>query len=310
MQAPPRSWLFVPGDSARKQARALQGSADALILDLEDSVDPARLPAARAQVCELLGARTGGMGPALWVRVNAAGTAACAQDMDSLYAQSARTSLPAGIVLPKVNGAGELAAFVAQLAQREARSGLAPEKGARILALVTETPAGLMNLPRYPDELAAAPEVLQRLAGLTWGAEDLGAALGALERRDDAGNLTFTFQLARTACLLTAAALGVQAVDGVHTDFRNPDSLRADLAQARRDGFTGKLAIHPDQVEPINAAFSPTAAEIAHARQVVAAFAAQPGTGVASLQGRMIDRPHLLLAQRVLATAQRTAERP
>src|SRR5205807_1634105 len=193
--APLRSLLFVPGDSARKQQKALATDADALILDLEDSVDPADLRDARA-------------------------TAA-------------------------------------------------------------------------------------RLLGLTWGAEDLSAALGASAKRDGGGALTFTFQLARTTCLLTAAALGVQAIDGVHTDLRDAAGLQRELESARRDGFSGKLAIHPEQIDAINAAFTPTAAEREHARRVVAAFAAAPGVGVASLDGEMIDRPHLLQAQRILAAAQR-----
>ena len=158
----------------------------------------------------------------------------------------------------------------------------------------------MLALPQYPAALGGAPAILGRLAGLTWGAEDLAAALGARGRRDAAGELTFTFQFARSSCLLAAAALGVQAVDGVHTDFRDAQGLQGELASARRDGFSGKLAIHPDQIGPINAAFAPTAAEREHARRVVAAFAAAPGAGVVSLDGRMIDRPHLLQAQRIL----------
>jgi citrate lyase subunit beta/citryl-CoA lyase len=170
---------------------------------------------------------------------------------------------------------------------------------------LTETPQGLLTLPQYGAVLAAAPGVSARLAGLTWGAEDLSAALGALAKRDAGGALTFTFQLARTTCLLTAAALGVQAIDGVHLDFRDATGLRRELEQARRDGFSGKLAIHPDQIAAINAAFTPTDAEREHARRVVAAFAAAAGAGVASLDGQMIDRPHLIQAQRILAASPR-----
>ncbi len=159
----------------------------------------------------------------------------------------------------------------------------------------------MLNLPHYPAALANSTTARARLAGLTWGSEDLGAALGTLGKRTADGALTFTFQLARTQCLLAAAALGVPAVDGVVADLRDPQALAGELAEARRDGFYGKLAIHPDQVAPINAAFTPTAAECEHARQVIAAFAASPGTGVASLGGQMIDRPHLIHAQRVLA---------
>jgi citrate lyase subunit beta/citryl-CoA lyase len=167
--------------------------------------------------------------------------------------------------------------------------------------IATETPRGLLALPQYPAALGAARAAAVRLAGLTWGAEDLGAALGATARHDSAGTLTFTFALARTTCLLAAAALGVQAIDGVHVDFRDGAGLARSLTEARRDGFSGKLAIHPDQVGPINAAFTPTEAERAHARRVVAAFAAAGGAGVASLDGQMIDRPHLVQARRVLA---------
>jgi citrate lyase subunit beta/citryl-CoA lyase len=153
--------------------------------------------------------------------------------------------------------------------------------------------------------LAQTPAVAARLAGLTWGAEDLSAALGALAKRDAQGALTFTFQLVRTQCLLAAAALRVQAVDGVHTDFRDAAGLARELQQARGDGFTGKLAIHPDQIGAINAAFAPSDADVAHAERVLAAFAAAAGAGVASLDGQMLDRPHLLQAQRILAARAR-----
>ena len=160
-------------------------------------------------------------------------------------------------------------------------------------------------MPQYPAALGGARALRERLAGLTWGAEDLGAALGVLAQRDSAGALTFTFQLARAHCLLAAAALGAQAIDGVCTDFRDPARLQHELDAARRDGFSGKLAIHPDQIAAINAAFAPTDAEREHAQRVVAAFATAPAAGVVSLDGRMIDRPHLLQAQRILAVAER-----
>jgi citrate lyase subunit beta/citryl-CoA lyase len=294
--APLRSWLFVPGDSERKQTKALASDADALILDLEDSVDPAQLPRARARVAALLAGGSRRAGPQLWVRVNAPASGALREDLASVCAHA----LPAGIVLPKVSRAREIVETAQELeALEEARP--AAGGGMRLLVLVTETPQGLLALPQYPQQLAAAPAVIARLAGLTWGAEDLSAALGATGKRDAAGALTFPFQLARSACLLAAAALGVQAIDGVHTDFRDAAALQRELAEARRDGFSGKLAIHPDQVAPINAAFTPTQAERQHARRVVEAFAAAAGAGVASLDGQMIDRPHLLQAQRILA---------
>jgi citrate lyase subunit beta/citryl-CoA lyase len=296
-QAPaPRSWLFVPGDSERKQTRALSTAADALILDLEDSVDPAQLPAARARTRELLRARAAGRGPQLWVRINAPQTALWREDLAAVVGERA----PEGIVLPKISSPAELSAVAERLAALEQEHGLHAGSVA-LLAIATETPRGLLALPQYPQALDAAPAAAARLTGLTWGAEDLSAALGAAGKRDAAGALTFTFALARTTCLLTAAALGVAAIDGVQVDFRDGAALARELAEARRDGFSGKLAIHPDQVGPINDAFTPNEEERAHARRVMAAFAAAGGAGVASLDGQMIDRPHLLQAQRVLA---------
>ncbi len=294
--APLRSWLFVPGDSERKQAKALTGAADALILDLEDSVDPAQRPAARARIAELLVSARGG--PQLWVRVSVLGGEALAQELAQICARA----LPAGIVLPKVSHAQQIIAAAEQLAGLEAARA-EPAGCVRLLALVTETPAGLLALPQYPPLLGASAVTRAHLAGLTWGAEDLSAALGAAGKRDRCGALTFTFQLARAHCLLAAAALDVVAIDGVHTDFRDAAALQRELEDARRDGFGGKLAIHPDQVAPINAAFTPTAAEREHARRVLAAFAAAGNSGVASLDGQMIDRPHLLQAQRILAAS-------
>jgi citrate lyase subunit beta / citryl-CoA lyase len=290
-----RSWLFVPGDSERKQHKALASAADAIILDLEDSVTPERLPEARARVARLLGSQPRASGPQLWVRVNAPASGLMRPDLDTLFAGGA----PDGVVLPKVSAPAEIAEAAKHLEMLEMKAGR-PVRSTRLLIIATETARGVLALPQYPATLGGAPAILGRLAGLTWGAEDLAAALGAGGRRDAAGALTFTFQLARSSCLLAAAALGVQAVDGVHTDFRDAQGLQGELASARRDGFSGKLAIHPDQIGPINAAFAPTAAEREHARRVVAAFAAAPGAGVVSLDGRMIDRPHLLQAQRIL----------
>jgi citrate lyase subunit beta/citryl-CoA lyase len=301
-----RSWLFVPGDSERKQAKALATEADALILDLEDSVDPAQLPAARGRVRELLRAHAEGSAPQLWVRINPPQGATWREDLAALFGTGAKRKDdagrpgPDGVVLPKVSTATEIVEVADRLTALETECGLS--RGATgLLVIATETPRGLLSLPQYPAVLGAAQAAAVRLAGLTWGAEDLGAALGASARHDSSGALTFTFALARTTCLLAACALGVQAIDGVHVDFRDAAGLERSLAEARRDGFSGKLAIHPDQVAPINAAFTPTEAERAHARRVVAAFAAAGGAGVASLDGQMIDRPHLLQARRVLA---------
>jgi citrate lyase subunit beta / citryl-CoA lyase len=297
-----RSWLFVPGDSERKQTKALTVAADALILDLEDSVAPAQLPAARTRVAALLGAPSGSNAAELWVRVNPPSTDLMRADLAALFAAGA----PAGVVLPKVSSPEEILMTAEQLAALERTRGTR-DGSTRLLIIATETPAGLLSLPRYPGVLAGTPAAA-RLAGLTWGMEDLSTALGARGKRNAAGALTFTFQLARTQCLLAAAALDVQAVDQVFTDFRDGTGLAAELEAARRDGFSGKLAIHPDQVGAINAAFTPSAAERAHARRVIAAFAAAPGAGVATLDGQMIDRPHLLQAQRMLAAEEREGD--
>ena len=296
--SPLRSWLFVPGDSERKQERALSTAADAVILDLEDSVAAERLPQARDRVAGLLAAHSRTRGPQLWVRVNAPSSGQMAADLDAVFAGGA----PYGVVLPKVSTAMEIGDAARHLDMLETQVA-SPVRRTRLLVIATETPRGLLALPQYPAALGALPAVAARLAGLTWGVEDLGTALAVQARHDGAGSLTFTFQLARSSCLLAAAALGIQAIDGVHADFRDSAGLLEELASARRDGFSGKLAIHPGQIAAINAAFSPTPAEFEHARRVVAAFAAAPGAGVVSLDGRMLDRPHLLQAQRILAGA-------
>jgi citrate lyase subunit beta / citryl-CoA lyase len=232
--------------------------------------------------------------------VNALSSGLLRADLDAVFAGGA----PDGVVLPKVSSAAEIAEAAQHLAMLETQAGSVPGS-TRLLVIATETPAGLLALPQYPAALGGSPALLTRLAALTWGAEDLGVALAALSARDAAGALTFTFQLARTSCLLAAAALGIQAVDGVHTDFRDAQGLQQELQAARRDGFSGKLAIHPEQIAAINAAFVPTDAERAHAQRVVAAFATARAAGVVSLDGRMLDKPHLLQAQRILAVAQR-----
>jgi citrate lyase subunit beta / citryl-CoA lyase len=298
-----RSFLFVPGDSERKQAKALATAADALILDLEDSVDVAQLPAARARVHELLQRQPDRTKQQLWVRVNALSSGLLLADLAAVMADAGEGG-PDGIVLPKVFDPEEIEEVAHYLAALEARG--AREIGStRLMIIATETPKGLLSLTSYPNNLAAKPSIAKRLAALTWGSEDLGAALGVTARVDNTGALTPPFQFARTSCLLAAAALGIQAIDGVHVDFRNKDTFARELDSARRDGFTGKLAIHPDQVDAINTAFLPTEAEIVRARQIVAAFAAAPGAGVVSLEGQMIDRPHLVQAQRVLQSADR-----
>jgi citrate lyase subunit beta/citryl-CoA lyase len=272
----PRSWLFVPADSERKIAKALDSAADALIFDLEDSVAPTRKAAAR-DILKGLPARSGG--PQWWVRINPIGSEHHKDDLELIGIADVH-----GIVLPKSEGGWD----VVELAHR---TGAIP-----IHAIVTETPASLFGMLSYRDP--ASP-----LAAMSWGAEDLSAALGASSRLDAAGELAFTYKLARSLCLAGAVAAGVQPVDGVFADFRDDTGLKDEAEAARSEGFTGKLAIHPAQVPIINAAFTPSADEVAHAREVVAAFDAQPDAGVLGVGGKMVDRPHLLQARRVLERA-------
>jgi len=297
-----RSMLFVPGDSDRKQRKALGTAADALILDLEDAVAAAQLPAARAQVRTLLLSKADRSRQQLWVRVNSG--AGAEEDLVAVF-----PSAPDGVVLPKVSSANDIVQLSHYLSAFEAREGRAPGS-TKVIAIVTETPQGLLNLPHYSQALATEPEVVARLAALTWGMEDLSVGLGALGKVDENGALTFTFQLARSLCLTTAAALGVQAVDTIHANFRDAPGLQREAAAARRDGFSGKLAIHPDQIATINSAFTPTEQELARARRIVAAFAADPAAGVLNFDGEMIDRPHLLQARRVLSSAERLQTAP
>jgi citrate lyase subunit beta/citryl-CoA lyase len=293
MTVPARSWLFVPGDAERKIAKGLASEADALILDLEDAVAPARRPAARELVAACLRAHPG---TRLWVRINALGSPQALADLAAVM-----PAAPAGIMLPKADGAADVVRLGHYLSALEVAAGL-EEGRTRIAVVATETPASLFALGGY----APPPP---RLAALTWGAEDLAAALGAATNRETGGAYAAPFVLARTLCLAAAAAAGVAPIDTVFTDFRDPAGLAAEAAAARRAGFVGKLAIHPDQVGPIMAAFTPTAAEIAAARRIVAAFAAAPGQGTVGLDGRMLDRPHLTQAERVLAAVARTGGR-
>ena len=274
MISEPRSWLFVPADSERKIGRAIDSEADALIFDLEDSVAPAGKAAAR-EILKHLPSRSGG--PQWWFRINPIGSEFHKEDFELIGVADI-----AGIVLPKA----ESGADVTQLAHR---TGSIP-----IHAIVTETAASLFNLLSYRDPKSP-------LAAMSWGAEDLSAALGASSKYDEGGELAFTYKLARSLCLAGAVAAGVQPVDGVFADFRDSDGLSREAEAARREGFTGKLAIHPDQVPVINAAFTPSEEEIAHARAVVDAFEGEPSAGVLAVGGRMVDRPHLLQARRVLA---------
>lgn len=274
----PRSWLFVPADSERKIAKALESEADALIFDLEDSVAPANKAKAREMLKKL---PKGSSGPQLWVRVNPIGSEFHKDDLRII-----RVAQIHGIVLPK----SESGADVIQLAHR---TGNIP-----VHAIVTETAASLFGLLSYRDPKSP-------LAAMSWGAEDLSAALGASSKYDPDGSLSFTYRLARSLCLAGAVAAGVQPVDGVFADFKDEKGLRAESEAARSEGFTGKLAIHPSQVGVINAAFMPSEEEIRRAEEIVAAFEAHPDAGVLTVGGRMVDRPHLVQARRVLDRATR-----
>jgi len=278
-----RSLLFVPGDSTRKFSHALAGTADALILDLEDSVAPAQKPVAREHVRECLQQPRA---KSLWVRINPLdGTDALA---DLAAVMPAR---PDGIVLPKCSGRADLLRLTHYLDAFEAAAGSTPG-ATRILPIATETAQSLFGLHDYRG---ATP----RLWGLSWGGEDLAADLGALQNRT-AGRYTEPFRLARSLCLIAAAAAGVRAVDTICVDLNDPDVLATETSEAFRDGFVAKMAIHPRHIDPINALLTPDDERRDWARRVVAAFAANPGTGALQLDGKMIDLPHLRLAHRLL----------
>lgn len=273
-----RSFLFVPGDRPERMEKALGLGADALILDLEDSVAPAAKAAARRHVAAFLAAHPEAK---LWVRVNPLDGEENDKDLDAILA-----GRPDGIVLPKAEGGASVDALVRRLTERGNAT-------AQVMAIATETPAAIFGLGSYAGA--------KRLAALTWGAEDLPAAIGAAASREADGRFTPPYEIARSLTLFGAAAAGVAPIETVYPDFRDLDGLAAYAARARRDGFTGMMAIHPAQVPVINAAFTPGEAEIAHAEAVVAAFEANPGAGALSLDGKMIDRPHLIQARRILA---------
>ncbi len=283
-----RSLLFVPGDSERKFARAQASGADALILDLEDSVAPSQKSAARAHVASLIDPA-----PRPWrffVRPNPFDTGLTADDLAAVV----KPGLD-GLLVPKAEGAADVVRLGAMLDELEAAAGMAIGT-VKIAVVATETPLAMFNLGSYTPPHP-------RLVGLTWGAEDLAAAVGATANRGADGQWTFPYQVARTQCLFAAAAAGVAPIDTLYADFRNEEGLAADCRLARRDGFTGRLAIHPDQVAVINDGFSPSADDVAHARRVVETFAAQPDAGTIGIDGKMYDIPHLKAAQRTLAAA-------
>lgn len=284
-----RSLLFVPADSERKYAKAAGCAADALILDLEDSVSPAQKVAARRQVGMLLGDARAGPSR-LFVRINAFDTGLALADL----AEVVKPGL-SGIMLPKANGSEDLQRLAYYLDALEAASGI-PIGTTRVLVVATETPAAMFALGSYAGRCA-------RLAGLTWGAEDLATAIGATANRLPDGRWREPFRMARSQCLFASAAAGVMAIDTLYADFRDRDGLAASCNEARMDGFSGRIAIHPDQVPIINACFSPSVEEQDHALAIISAFADAPDSGVVSIDGRMFDIPHLKSAQRLLAAA-------
>ncbi|GMR17601.1 MAG: CoA ester lyase [Gammaproteobacteria bacterium] len=287
-----RSFLFVPADSERKLAKARDSAADALILDLEDSVASAARPQARQIAREFIADKPQAE---LWLRINPLATADALADLREVL-----PAAPAGIVLPKAGGVDDVLQLAQLLDELEREHGLAAGSTA-IMPIATETPAAVLRLHGYQEAGA-------RLTALTWGAEDLSAVLGASATRDAAGEWLGPYALARSLCLLAATAAGAIAVDTVFTDFRDSAGLTRYAGNAQRDGFAAMLAIHPAQVDIINAAFVPDAASVARAQRIVALFAANPQAGTLGMDGEMIDRPHLLQAEKILRQAGQQAD--
>ncbi|HEY7643636.1 MAG TPA: CoA ester lyase [Hyphomicrobiales bacterium] len=288
MKPQPRCFLFVPADDQRKLAKVLGCGADAVIIDLEDSVATDKKAAARKMAKQFLSAHIWNKRrPRLYVRINDLTTGLAQDDLAAVIPES-----PDGVMLPKANSGSDVAVAGSMI------DSLAGKNGAEIgiVAIATETPLALLQMHSF-----VGPH--PRLEGLTWGSEDLGTALGAATARDASGRLTGPFALARNLCLVAAHAAGVQPIDSIYADFRDEPGLTSEAAEAARDGFTGKMAIHPAQIAAINAAFTPKPEALAEAEAIVKAFEANPAAGAIGLAGKMIDRPHLIRAQRLLARA-------
>ena len=284
-----RSFLFVPADGGSKLDKAVASGADAVIIDLEDSIAPERKETARTMALDFLKrARASNQRPRLLVRINGLDTGMTDADLDAVVA-----GRPDAVVFPKAEGGASVVHLDAKLTAREAIAGV-PEGQIKIVAQAVESASGLFAAGTFRSASA-------RLIGLTWGPEDLSAELGAEANRDAQGELTAPYRLARSICLYAAAAAKLPAIETVYVDFRNSEGLRRDTEAARRDGFSGRLAIHPAQVAVINDVFTPTPAQVEKAKAVVAAFAAQPGAGAIGIDGKMYDRPHLARAQALLA---------
>jgi citrate lyase subunit beta/citryl-CoA lyase len=285
-----RSWLFAPGDSEKKMEKATAGSADIVIFDLEDAVAPSEKPKARTLVREFLHGQAGGH-ERLWVRIN---------PLDGPYAVDDLAAImpgkPGGVMLPKAYGRQDVEVLNNYLTALEAAFGAEPGS-TKVIALVTETAEAMFTTGDYKG----AP----RLVAMTWGAEDLADALGASENRNPDGSYGFTYELARSFCLMGAATASVAPIETIQGDFRDLEGLRKRAEKVRRDGYRGMLAIHPAQVEVINEAFSPGEEEIAAAQEIVDLFAANPGAGTIGFKGAMVDRPHLARAQALLKLAGR-----
>lgn len=284
-----RSWLFVPGDSETKLGKVAGYGADVVIVDLEDAVAPAAKPQARNLARSFLETHPEASAFGRWIRINPLDTPLWRDDLVAVM-----PGKPAGIMVPKAAGPEQLQALAAEIYEHEQANGFATGSTA-ILPLVSETPAAALGIASYAT--AEQP----RLVGLTWGAEDLSAAMGASRKRDTRGVWTDAFRYVRAQVLLTAHARGVVAIDTLHAEFRDLDGLARVASESHADGFTGMLAIHPSQVPVINAAFTPTEAQITEAKAIVQAFADNPGVGALQIEGRMIDQPHLEQARRLLA---------
>jgi citrate lyase subunit beta/citryl-CoA lyase len=284
-----RSLLFVPGDSEKKFTRAVAGRADVLILDLEDAVAPSMKAAARDIVAGWVD-RAGEASARLVVRVNPLATGMTNDDLTAVV----RPGL-AGVLVPKADSAADIAIIGTMLDRLEAAVGMVPGS-VRIMVVATETPAAMFALGSY-----APPH--PRLAAMTWGAEDLAAAIGATANKEADGSWTEPYRLARSLCLFAASAAGVVPIDTLYADFRDGEGLEADCRRARRDGFLGRIAIHPDQVDIINRCFTPSEAEVVEALTIAEAFAAHPDLGTIGIDGKMYDIPHLKAAHKTLAAA-------
>ncbi|MBZ9958190.1 MULTISPECIES: CoA ester lyase [unclassified Mesorhizobium] len=286
-----RSLLFVPGDSERKLEKGFGAGADVVIVDLEDSVAPQNKASARMTAARFIASHRAKTRSAIYVRVNDLSTGLTDDDLAALI-----PAKPDGVMLPKSAGGQDVQHLSAKLRLREAENGLA-DGATKILPIITETPAAVLAAASYAGASA-------RLAGLTWGAEDLSAAIGARTTRDQHGRYTEIFRFARAMTILAAGAAEVAAIDTVFPNFRDMAAFEAECREAERDGFTGKMAIHPDQVPVINAAFTPSVEAVQQSAAIVAAFQAAGNPGVVGIDGKMYDRPHLRLAERLLARAQ------